>query len=369
MVMVDNLFFELIQVALGHRNVLSRNPSEEEWDELFEMAQKQAVAGIVLVALDKLSMQEQEAMQMLLFEWIGVGEQVRAENKRLNKCCKKLQKKFTEAGVQTSILKGQGIACYYDEGLKELRQAGDIDFYVDCGRERALLVVKGEGIKVNEWDYKHAQLDIWEDVAVEMHYRVEVLLNLWKNRKLQKWFKAHTEDIFCHTDNSEMLTTPSVEFNVFYILLHIYRHFLYEGVGLRQIVDYYFVLKNLNVALCDDSPRDALDTVREFGMERFAKGLMWVMHETLGMPREWMLWEPDQKEGEYILNQVMTGGYMGHYDERLSHGEGKLDAIKDILTHNLHLLTHYPSDTIWAPVWILWHKLWKIKTKMTLMYS
>jgi hypothetical protein len=214
-----------------------------------------------------------------------------------------------------------------------------------------------------------------------MHYRVEVLLNLWKNRKLQKWFERHTEEIFGHTDYTEKdsttnftndtnncpaeikeraeMVTPSVEFNVFYILLHIYRHFLYEGVGLRQIMDYYFVLMRLN----DNhnvNESYAYKAVHEFGMTRFARGLMWVMHEVLGMPREWMLWEPDEKEGRYILEQVMMGGNFGHHDERLKHSGGKLGAVKAILTHNMHLLTHYPSDVVWAPVWIVWHKLWKM---------
>lgn len=78
------------------------------------------------------------------------------------------------------------------------------------------------------------------------------------------------------------------------------------------------------------------------------------------MSREWMLWEPDEKEGRYILEQMMTGGNFGHHDERLKHSGGKLGAVKAILTHNMHLLTHYPSDVIWAPVWIVWHKLWKV---------
>ena len=194
---------------------------------------------------------------------------------------------------------------------------------------------------------------------------MEVLLNLWKNRKLQKWFKTHTDEFFSHTDSTDNtdLITPTTEFNVFYILLHIYRHFLYEGVGFRQVIDYYFVLKQLTVEsleLRDSSElKDSIAAVRELGMVKFAKGLMWVMHEALGMPREWMLWEPDEEEGRYILKQVMTGGNFGHHDKRLKHSGGKLGAVKAILTHNLHLLTHYPSDVIWAPAWIVWHKLWK----------
>lgn len=154
------------------------------------------------------------------------------------------------------------------------------------------------------------------------------------------------------------LTTPSIEFDLFYILLHIYRHFLYEGVGLKQIVDYYYVLCTVQGSRF--KVQEYVDAVHEFGMEKFAKGLMWVMHETLGMPCEWILWEPDEKEGRYILKQVMTGGNFGHHDKRLKHGGSKLSAVKAILTHNCHLLTHYPSDVIWAPVWIVWHKLWKL---------
>ena len=89
------------------------------------------------------------------------------------------------------------------------------------------------------------------------------------------------------------------------------------------------------------------------------------MQEALGMPCDWMLWAPAKKKG-YILTQVMTGGNFGHHDKRLSNSGGKLGAIKAILTHNLHLLTHYPSDVVWAPVWIVWHKAWKIKTRVAL---
>ena len=104
--------------------------------------------------------------------------------------------------------------------------------------------------------------------------------------------------------------------------------------------------------------------LKEFGMWKFAKGIMWVMQEAFGVPDEWLLWETDNKEGEYILKQVMTGGNFGHHDKRLKHNGGKIDAVKAILTHNLHLLTHYPSDVVWSPVWIVWHKMWKIKTRL-----
>lgn len=390
------MFFVLLQVALGNREGLSRTPTAEEWEEIYEESGRQAVTGLILHAIDRLPLDQRPPKAMLL-QWIGVGQMIKQRNQVMDEHCLKLLKMLEEHNLKGSILKGQGIAKLYlnddlNLNLGSLRQSGDIDVYVDCGLKGALAFAKSIGQKEIEWDYKHLHLNIWDDIAIEMHYRVEVLLNLWKNRMLQKWFKEHREEIFGQdsnksriselenypgvntnrtnnkentdrTNRTDRMITPTVEFNVFYILLHIYRHFLYEGVGLRQIMDYYFVLMRLN----DNhnvNESYAYKAVHEFGMTRFARGLMWVMHEVLGMPREWMLWEPDEKEGRYILEQVMMGGNFGHHDERLKHSGGKLGAVKAILMHNMHLLTHYPSDVVWAPAWIVWHKLWKMTRRV-----
>ncbi len=350
------LFFELLQIALGNRKRLTESPSSKEWEKLYIESERQAITGLLLNGIEKLPETQRPPKEFLL-QWIGIGQMIEQRNKVMDLRCVDLLRKLYDYGLRGTILKGQGIARLYDKELQPLRQSGDIDVYVDCGLKRALEFAQSLGQKDVEWDYKHLHLNVWEDMEVEMHYRVEVLLNLWKNRSLQKWFKGNTALLFSHDGG---FTTPTLEFNVFYILLHIYRHFLYEGVGMRQIVDYNMVLKS--VANTDDTNNTgyACEAVSQFGMVRFAKGLMWVMKEALAMPERWMLWEPDQKEGKYILKQIMAGGNFGHYDERLKHGGGKLGAVKAILKHNLHLLTHYPSDVIWAPVWIVWHKLWKL---------
>ena len=354
-------FFELLQLALGNREALSAVLTDKEWREIYEESQRQAVSGVALHGLEKLT-KEQMPPQELLLQWIGTSQMISQRNAVMDKRCVKLLDRLKEVDVRGTILKGQGIAQLYGEELRPLRQPGDIDVYVDCGLEGALAFAKVQGQTEVDWDYKHLHLKIWDDTEVEMHYHVEVLLNLWKNWKLQKWFRGN--DALLFHDNNDM-TTPKIEFNIFYILLHIYRHFLYEGVGFRQIVDYYFVLKNLSNKNSSIT-RYAIEMVQEFGLERFAKGLMWVMLEALGLPKEWMLWDPDKKEGKYILSQVMAGGNFGQYDQRLQHGRGKWNAVKGVCKHNWHLLWHYPADVIWAPVWFLWHKCWKLKTKMLL---
>lgn len=361
-------FFELLQLALGNREALSAVPTGEEWREIYGESQRQAVSGVALYGLEKLT-KEQMPRQELLLQWIGTSQMISQRNAVMDKRCVQLLDRLREAGVRGTILKGQGIAQLYGEELSALRQSGDIDVYVDCGLEDALAFAKEQGQTKVDWDYKHLHLKIWDDTEVEMHYRVEVLLNLRKNGRLQRWFKEHEKVLFSQdgyfntntgrTNFTNGFVLPSVEFNVFYILLHIYRHFLYEGVGLRQMVDYYMVLRKVQEHKSLEV-QEYVDAVGEFGMVRFARGLMWVMQEVLGMPKEWMFWEADEKEGRYILEQVMAGGNFGHYNERLMHGKGKMGAVMAILKHNVHLLGHYPANTLWAPVWVVWHKCWKI---------
>ncbi len=355
------LFFELLQVALGNREGLILVPSAKEWEGIYEESERQAVAGILLHGIDKLSV-EQRPPQALLFQWIGISEQIRLRNALLDERSKELIANLSAYGLHPSILKGQGVATYYGDNLRHYRQAGDIDVYVSEGREKAIEYVQSIGQKEISWDYVHLHLKEFDDIEVELHYRVDISFNVLRNRKLQRWFKENENLLYCQ--NGELIT-PSIEMNLFYVLLHIYRHFLTEGVGLRQLMDYYYVL----IAAKGVGPQyyggqGIVAVLKEFGMWKFAKGIMWVMQEAFGVPDEWLLWETDNKEGEYILKQVMTGGNFGHHDKRLKHNGGKIDAVKAILTHNLHLLTHYPSYVVWSPVWIVWPKMWKIKTRL-----
>ena len=358
-------------MALGTRERLSRVPSSSEWEGLYDEADRQAIVGLLLCGLERLPAEQLPPLEVKL-QWIGETQMVEFQNKVMDKRCVEMLGMLEKAGLRGTVLKGQGIARLYDQDLMTRRQPGDIDVYVDCGLEKAMDFAKTLGQNDVSWSYKHLHLQLWEDTEVEVHYRLEFLYNIIKNRRLQRWFKEHEEMLFDGRqqmgDGKGELVTPSVEMNVFYILLHIYRHFLHEGVGLRQIVDYYFVLK-----AAYDLGQSGLDIfhqtssiVHSFGMERFAKGLMWVMKEVLGMPQEWMPWEPDEREGKYILAQVMEGGNFGHYSSKKTRLTGGLGYVLNTVRNSLHLMWRYPSEALWAPVWLVWHKGWKVVKQIQL---
>ena len=367
---INQLFFELVQVSIG-LSKLSTIPTAYEWSQLYDIAKKQSLVGICFNSLQQLykkhPKQTVNLPVSLKMQWLGIAAKIQQRNEYMNKRCVELQANFAAAGFRNSILKGQGLATLYTNShLNLLRQPGDIDVYVEASREDVIRYAQSLGDSHPNWDYKHLHLKVYNDVEVEVHYVPEVFLNLWKNRKLQRWFVEHKEDMFdsvkIHSNElteDMSLVTPSIEFNVFYVLLHIYRHFLYEGVGLRQLLDYYFVLRNYKNG-SKNSDLQIKATVKSFGMERFTKGLMWVLQYVFNLDDKYFICEADEKEGKYILSQIMQGGNFGHHDERLNcNGRGKFAAVNKILKHNYHLFSHYPSDVVWTPVWVIWHWMWK----------
>lgn len=367
---INQIFFELVQASIG-LSKLSTIPTAYEWSQLYDIAKKQSLLGVCFNSLQQLYKNHPEQTtnlpMPLKMQWLGIAARIQQRNEDMNKRCVELQANLAAAGFRNSILKGQGVATLYaSSNLSLLRQPGDIDVYVDASREDVIRYAQSMGDSHPHWDYKHLHLKVYNDVEVEVHYVPEVFLNLRKNRKLQRWFVEHKEDMFdsvkIHRNESTeeiLLVSPSIEFNVFYILLHIYRHFLYEGVGLRQLLDYYFVLKTYTVG-SRTSDVQIRDTIKSFGMERFTHGLMWVLQYVFNLDDKYFICEADEEEGKYILNQIMQGGNFGHHDERLnSNGRGKFAAVSKILKHNYHLLSHYPSDVVWAPVWVIWHWMWK----------
>ena len=93
--------------------------------------------------------------------------------------------------------------------------------------------------------YHHIEFPSYKGVEVEVHSRPSFLLCFWHDRKLQKYYERVKEEQFSHRvmlGEQGEIAIPTVEFNLIFQLTHIYAHLMNEGIGLRQLVDYYFVL-------------------------------------------------------------------------------------------------------------------------------
>lgn len=351
------LFIELVQVAIGRRTTMSRNPSEGEWFQLFEMAQMQAVAGIVFNALDGLSKKGQKVPSDLLYEWIGLSEQIRFQNQIVNQRCCEITKVFAEAGFRSCILKGQGNALMYPEPLN--RTSGDIDIWIDGKREDIKRFVKERYPDARDVDM-HIDFPIYDDVEVEAHYKPSFDFRPKFEKRLQQWFLDCAEEQFTHQVQlaEGAFLTPTLSFNAIHQLSHIMNHFFVEGIGIKQFVDYYYVLKHLNV---DCKINEVRDSVKWLGLEMFARGVMWVEKEVLGLESERLIVEPDEKIGRLILKEVMAGGNFGQYDERYKvRNKGLLARGLADTCRLIRLMPYFPSLSIWKILNKVTNQRWKL---------
>lgn len=245
------------------------------------------------------------------------------------------------------------------------RQCGDIDIYVPCGMEKALRWCREKFGDV-EYDYINAHVPVFKDVEVELHWRVSSMASLFKNKRLQQWLECEeNKKMICGgrlvLPNGGEITVPTPDFNTFYMILHCYNHAFQSGLGLRQLMDYYFLLMFFPEIHGDAyAISNAKQLFKKLGMERFVGGVMWIMQEVFMMGRERLLYEPNEKEGRYILAEVMAGGNFGHYDEKIKKvGRGKWRSIFVNLQHTLYVLRRYTLEALWMPLWIVYHFVWK----------
>lgn len=310
----QDLFFELIRISIGRQSVFSRIPSKQEWSALYQIANKQSLIGVCFAGLQRLGANADDGFanigldEMQYLTWMGLAAKIQQKNEIVNRHCSEIQSILAKEGFRNCILKGQGIALAYGESLRLLRQSGDIDVWIDGGFE-----------KINAWVQKvaptkvvnqhHIDLEVFDDTEVEVHYHPINMMNPWRQKVLKSYIEEHENE--CLSDiNAGTIHVPSREFNLVFLLVHIFHHLFTEGVGLRQIMDYYFVLKT------DGNNAKILKTVHELGLDRFASAVMWILGYVFGLQYEYMPWEPCEKDGRFLLNEIMLSGNFGKQDER-----------------------------------------------------
>jgi hypothetical protein len=352
---MQDLFVELLQISLGTRDVLSRVPTSKEWNDLFDEAERQAVSGIAFEGVKKLP-NTQRPPQILLLEWIGVSEQIRQQNIIVDKQTREIWSQLKKDGFDAAILKGQGIATLYGE-LAPYRQSGDIDIWVKGGYQKVCDYVQRTHA-TDDVAYHRFHYDYFEDTEVELHHRPTLMRNLLDDRKLDKWYNSFGADSFVYLEDKGF-AVPSLEFNKIFILTHIYRHFLFEGIGLRHVMDYYFVLKNDHINSTEIT--EIGKTLKSFRMQRFAEAMMWILHTQLGLEEKYLICGMNEKEGRFALAEITQTGNFGYTDTRYTYRH--FSKLRRQVAHGAHLLLHYPSEVIWSPIWLVYHKVWKWRKK------
>ena len=238
----QKIFIDFLRFCIGSVKEIPGSLKEADWQELYAIAKKQCLVGILFDGIKKLPAEHVGMKKELLLQWMAESQMLENANVRLNDAAIQVSEWFRKKGFRTCILKGQGNALMYPNPYS--RTPGDIDIWVEGGDKRVISFVRS--ISPHEKAcYHHIEFPSYKGVEVEVHYRPSFLLCFWHNRKLQKYYERVKEEQFSHRvmlGEQGEIAIPTVEFNLIFQLTHIYSHLMNEGIGLRQLVDYYFVI-------------------------------------------------------------------------------------------------------------------------------
>ena len=434
-----------------------------DWRQLYTFASRQALLGFCFDGIERLTKEFSEELKQnpmgrdLLMTWMGAAQQIRRQNMKVNAVAGKLYSKFREDGLRCCILKGQGNALMYPNPYS--RTPGDIDIWVNASREDITEYAKTHFEIGDDIRFHHLETS-FDGVPVELHSFPGIMNNPIYNARLQKWFKRNA-DLQCSNvvslpDGIGEIAIPTTAFNVIYQLTHLYHHFFDEGIGMRQIIDYFLVVNDFskNVFLdtdfsnhpvplskegstfspspsssgsgdvtapsrcseplrskdggpskvspdcagwdrrgvsgdtgsvscssassitsvssastTDSSASTALDVVQRelkyLGLWKFARAVMYVLHETLGISEEKMIAPMDEKRGKLLLSEILNGGNFGQHFTKYGHFTKQGMAKKYFLKiwRNMHFVRYYPAEALSEPIFRTWHFFWRVKNK------
>ncbi len=288
--MIEELFFELIRIALGTQTCLSRQPSAKDWQQLYDIAKKQSLVGVCFAGVQKLCNSESEyycgMSELQYLTWMGMAAKIQQRNEQMNNYTKDVLAHFRKEGFACISLKGQGIAQLYGS-LSGLRQSGDVDVWVSGERKKLYEHSLRMFGKLEGLTYHHIHYPIYQDPEVEAHVWPSFLSSPLRNKRLQTFCKIYEPKDGCED-------APSLAFNRVFILLHCYQHFVRRGVGMRQLLDYYFVLLQGFTA---EEKAETMKWIETLGMKRFAHAIMWIYKQIFGMEDRCLLCAPNEQYG------------------------------------------------------------------------
>ena len=409
------IFFDFLRFCIGSTKEIPSSLKEADWKELYRIAKKQCLVGVLFDGIKKLPAEHVGMKKELLLQWMAESQMLEKANVRLNDAAIQVFEWFLKKGFRTCILKGQGNALMYPNPYS--RTPGDIDIWVEGGDNRVISFVRS--ISPHEKAcYHHIEFPSYKGVEVEVHYRPSFLLCFWHDRKLQKYYERMKEEQFSHRvmlGEQGEIAIPTAKFNLIFQLTHIFSHLMNEGIGLRQLLDYYYVLcdfykvyqnfSNPSVSLSKgsstfspspsssgsgdvtallgarnryalrlaDHQRSTPDCagwdrfgvlqkeLKELGLRKFAGGIMYIMQEVFGMPASRLIVPPNEKYGKFVLNEVLEAGNFGRHDARNRFGRSQLGHNLQRVYRDIRLVRYFPGEALSEPIFRTWHFFWRLK--------
>lgn len=286
----------------------------DEWVNVVRLAKSQSVLGVVgnvLLSDAELSQRVPEELKNKVKKFVMSSM---LTHNLLNGTLVKVVSVLRENGVESVLLKGQGIARNYPQ--PELRQCGDIDLYVGLGKgERVREILAPIAEKVDEAERvnvgKHYHVTMPGGVEVEVHRLTDLIVSPKRNVIYQAASdKGTSTGLVTYDFGGTAVNTPADDFNAFFIFNHLFHHFLTSGIGLRQFCDWMMFLHARKGRLDLEYLGKLLN---DMDMMKPWKAFGCVLVKLLGIPEEEFPFYDRSQEGKVgkIVRRVLDEGNFG----------------------------------------------------------
>lgn len=342
-------FKKLILISLGKETSFEKTPLPADWARLFHRAKYQAMLGVLFQGVIRLP-DDQLPPDHILRDWTDAANRIEDIHAIHEERVEQLAAILKDLGLRGCILKGTGLSHLYPK--PSARQCGDIDVWI-AGTHRSILKKIAPKYPVGEILYQECKAGFFNDTIVEVHFHPSKMYNPFTNARLQRWFEKNSPISYGKT-----LTYPDARFNAVFCMAHMFRHYLEGGIGFRQMLDYYYVLKVLNPA----DRAEVMKTLRRTGMKRFTGAVMHVLKYTFQLEEEYMLCPPDRKYGSPMLKEILEVGNFGILDKRNRPGKGesRLGRFHRKNSRVFSKLGDYPRQVIWSPLSRVGQFVWRL---------
>jgi hypothetical protein len=296
--------------------------SKIDWQELLSFAKKQTVIGIYWQGIQRLGDVANRPSEDDVMDWMGEYIKIVRRNTKTDDAVAWLAKFMQSKDIGFFVFKGQTIASYYP--LPEIRTSGDVDFYVfKKDWERARLLFEQKYHLTDEQDGQ-AWSFVMDRVPCEMHFRTVVFASKSKQHYWDELIDSYFDDVLDHVliNGVEVPTLPPT-LNAIYLFVHIYHHFLKEGIALRQFIDWmmFFEAKHDEILVSE-----LTDKLERLGLLRAFKAFGAVLTEVLGMETKFFpytLTDSDKRYVDKIMSIVLRYGNFGKYGRKERQGGWK----------------------------------------------
>lgn len=297
------IFFKLLRNALWHQDeTLPRELSPQVSSFILQMAKEQTISGLIIDALIR---NDVRIEQKAVFESVGILEQIKETNRQLNKELLQFANLMKQSQVEYVVVKGQTVAALYLEPL--LRMPGDIDFLVSDYRSSSKVIA-------DAWNIEFPESLIDKEVAFNHNgvtYELHTVLTQFGSYRHRKVWRAlmNTTPSIIKIEDAEVLTVQPMV-NAIYLFVHLFFHFIREGVGLRQLCDWAMLLRHYQNEIDSKQLENVLNSL---GMTNAFKAFGCLLVDKLGLQSfPLKLTEKDRRYTEKLLNDILKSGNFGH---------------------------------------------------------